>query len=333
MSEAVVEPVTEAPAEATSIADHAAQYNPSALAEAAAPAEVEPVAAVEKPLTAQQRRDKDTGQYATGRVRHRAKSQQASPEDVPRIRELSGKVSAAEARATAAETELARLRASHAPAPQIAKAEARVEATAQTTSTDKEPDANDPKYAQNWQSYLNDHTRWAVRDERRQEIARETTAAAEKQQRETHAEILKNFDSRWNAAKANHADFEAVAGVPTRIPKGSAVDSFILMDDSGPEVLYYLQQHPDELDSLLRMPVWPQQAKALSLLSQRVLPSSSVQAGTTGAVAGRDTKIVLPPKPPTPVRTEAQRTGNEPAPTDGSLSIAEHAKQFGGKRK
>lgn len=275
--------------------------------------------------TEQQKRDRE-GKFAEGKVRHRAKSQQASPEDVPRIRELTAKLRTAEA-------EVQRLKAQHAPAAQIAQAERTVERVeaqrpapvkAPPDPTDPEPQEGDQKYAGDYGQYLRDVTRWEARQERRQWEAEQTHARAQQRRQAAEQATIKSFGDRVQAAKQKYDDFEAVAFGPSPIPAGSPTDAFIMEDDNGADVLYHLHGHPDELTELLRMPVL-QQLKRLALLSQR-FETPSEPAERTGAAAGH-LKVVLPPRPPTPVRTEAQRVSGPP-PTDGSLSVAEHAKKF-----
>lgn len=308
--------------EPMSVMEHAREFGKEAMREDAAPeGETDEEKTQREHHSAQQRREKESGKFADGKKRHRAASQQASPEDVPRIQALTGRAKAAEDRATAAETELARLKATHAPAAQIAKAEAKVEAT---TVDDPEPNPQDEKYGGDGVKYVLDHARWSARDEYRQQQQREVTAKTQAQKHEQQQATLKSFGGRIDAAKSKYPDFEQVAFGNARIPEGSPVDAWIMEDDAGAEVLYHLQRNPAELDSLLGMPVLAQ-VKTLALLSQRLLPAQSEQAGNTGAVAGR--QIKLAPKPPTPVRTtEPQRTSEAPV-SDGSLSVMQHAKR------
>lgn len=305
-------PPPEAP---LSIADHASQFGPGAKREER---QAEPVEPAETPV-----------EPAAPKPRHRAQSQKAGPEDVPRIRELTAKARAAEERAAALEAELQTFRQQPRQEP---RPEPKPEPRAQAkTDDDPEPNESDPKYASDYGAYLVDKARWAARDEwRKRDAASAEQATRQKKEQEQRA-FLKTFGERMEAAKKRYDDFDTVALAPTRIPKGGPIDAFILEDDNGPDVLYHLQQHTDELDALVAMPVLAQ-VKRLALLSQRYDPASPTQpAGTNGAVAGVRT-VVLPPKPPTPLRTEASRASGTPPPTDGSLSIAEHAKAFGRKR-
>lgn len=280
-------------------------------------------AATETATTTQQARDDKSGQF---QPKHRAKKDEASPEDVPRIRELTREKRTAEERAERAERELAQLRAQGAPKREIAKAESRVDAAG--GFSEPEPKEDDPKYAGDYGKYMRDVAGWEGRKAYHGAKQAERDAA-EKTSRETEQrEIMTKFGQRVDAAREKHDDFDAVAlETPAPWATNSFLDAFITEDDNGPEILYYLLQSKNrqELDALLTKPVLAQ-AKHLALLSQRFAPESTEQTGSTEAVASRT--IVLPPKPATSVRTEAQRTNGGPPPTDGSLSVLEHNKRF-----
>lgn len=321
-----VEP--EAVPELPSIADHAAQF--SAESQAAQATETPEEQSARAALVAQQKRDKDTGQFREGKTRHRAASQQARAEDVPRIKELTAKHRASEERATKAEAELAQLRASRAPAPVIAQAERKVDAAQAGAFSEAEPDENDPKFAGDYGKYLRAAAAWEGRKAWHDAKHAERAAAQKAEAAQQEQAQLKTFAERVWTSREKHQDFDTIAFGETKIRAGSAVDTFVMEDDNGPEVLYYLQSHPQELDSLLTGSVLSQ-LKTLSLLSQRFESTPALAAGLTGAAPREPVKA--PPRPPTPVRTEAQRVGETPPPTDGSLSIAEHSRAFGPSRR
>lgn len=277
-------------------------------------------------------RDEKTGQFQGDR-RHRARSQRAGVEDVPRIKELTARAKAAEEKAAIAEAELGRLRVANAPPAQIQRAEAKVEQTRAATGDDPEPRQGDPKYGGDVVRFVQDHARWAARDEWRQQETKKETAVKHKAKEESEREILRTFGQRMDKAIQKYPDFKQVALSEQLIPIGSVTDAWIMEHPAGPEVLYYLCQpdHRAELDSLLSMSVMAQ-AETLALLSQRLLSAGGAQAGTTGSVASPKV-IVLPPKPPNPVRTEAQRTSESGPPTDRELSVAEHEKYYGHRRR
>lgn len=333
-----VEPVAE-PVAPASISDHAKQFSPQAQKEAAAEATAGETAeqkAEREHHSAQQRRDKQTGEFAPGKTRHRAQSQQAKPEDAPRIQQLTARAKTAEERLGAAEAELARLRTQHAPAAQIATAERKVE----QAGSDPEPNEDDPKYGGDYGKYLRDVTKW----ETRQAIREEKTAfqAQQDQQRidDARTTTLRTFNERIVAAQEKYEDFNETLrwDAPWLSPAGQpyrgyeALHAFILEDDAGTDVLQYLRLHPNDVDAVMRVPPL-QQVKWLTLLGQRFASSPSEAAGSTRAAPGRSTVVTLPHRPPTLVRTEAQRAGDSPPPTDGSLSIDEHRKAFAPTRR
>lgn len=286
----------------------------------------------------QQERDRKNGQFKPG-LRHKAESQKATPDDVPRINQLTARAKTAEERVVALEQEVARLKATGAPVAQVAKAEAKVEAAVEKASgfAEPEPTEDDPKFAGDYGKYLRAVSSWEGRKAYHDERASERQREADEKSKQTEREALKSFGDRMEAAKEKYPDFDAVTDRPTPwlnakgkpLPHAIALDSWVMEHKSGPDVLYYFQldKNRQELDSLLAKPVI-EQVDHLALLSQRLLPTSSSQAGVTGSVAGRTSSYVPPPKPPNPVRTEAQRTSGGPPPTDGSLGVLSHAKQW-----
>ena len=299
---------------AESIQAHAEQFDPKRKETAADAPQTAAVAAGETPEQ---------------KTRRRAKSQQATAADAPRIQQLTGRAKAAEERAAALETELATLRngSSHA-APEASPA---LPADAKTQMAprdpqDPEPQPQDAKFGGDYGAYLRDVTRWEVREQHRQiqfqNYQREQAQTVEQQKtaRDQH------WKTRIQVAAAKYSDLNDIAfGTPTPWEKNSLIDAFIEKDDNGIDLLYYLQSHPEERDSILQMSE-TRQARALSLILQRFDESHGAgQAGVTGSVASPRI-LKLPPRPPNPVRTEAH--GAPAAPTDGSSSIAEHQKRF-----
>ena len=281
-----------------------------------------------------QKREKD-GKFTEGKTRHRAQSQQARAEDVPRIRELTARAKSAEERLASAEAEVARLKTQHAPPAQVAAAERKVEQAERTTATayDPEPTEDDPKYQGDYGKYLRDVTRWETRQALKADKAEAAKQTEQAKREEAKTATIRTFAERLETAKGKYDDFEdtlkwdapwlAQSGDPH--PGYEALHDFILLDDDGADVLHYLRSHPDEVDALLRVPPL-QQVKRLTLLGQRFASSPSGEAGATGA-APRPTVVKLPPKPATPVRTGAHAVVGAP-PTDGSLSVLGHAKAF-----
>lgn len=312
----------EAPVEAQSIADHAKSFGPQKEATEQQERQAH--------HSDTQRREKETGRFDEGHKRVR-KSKDAEQ----RIGALTGRAKTAEERVAELEAKLAKLESAprQAVQPQPQAQPIQPQLTRQATG-DPEPSENDPKYKGNYIAYLDDRARWNARQEYRAQRERD-------QQQASDRALFDAWGTRVNEVKGSYQDFDQVAfGEP--VPwldargnpigqAGAAIDSWIMQHKAGPHVLYYLQSHPQERDALLRKPIL-HVMEDLALLSQRFASNPSTQAGATGAVGGRQVNVVLP-KPPTPVRTEAQRVGTVSPPTDGTLSISEHRKAFGSQRR
>lgn len=342
---AEVETQTEAqPVEVLSVTAHANRYSEKGkeAAAAAEAAETPEQKTARQELAAQQKRDRETGQFDKGKVRHKAESQKATPADVPRINQLTARAKTAEERAERAERELAELRAAGGTKKEIAQAEQKVETAIErvspSTFTEPEPTEDDPKFAGDYGKYLRAVSAWEGRKAYHEAKHADRIEAEKATKQQTEREAQKAWTGRMEAARDRYDDFDTVAfaSQPAWLDKndkplrhGVALDSWIMEHRSGPDVLYYFQSEKNrqELDSLLAKPMI-EQLDHLALLSQRLLPSSSSQAGVTGSAAGRTHTVVLPPKPPNPVRTEAQRTTGGPPPTDGSLGVLAHARTF-----
>jgi hypothetical protein len=265
--------------------------------------------------------------------RHRSRKQQARAGDVPRIAELTRRL-----RETEAERDALKGGASATPAPAGAKVAesgssaavppvARAAAPLPPVKTaDKDPEPDPTKY-DDLTKYFRDLGLWTGREALRSahaEHEQESTAAS---QRAESARLETQWKTETSAAKVKYADFEQVAYAPTRIPKGSLPDAWILEHKTGPLVLYHLQKHPQELDAMLASPLF-EQVEALTLLSQRLSGSRS-PAVVTGAAAAPVAQPVS--RPPTPVRTGAMRASEEP-PDPESVSLSGHTKYYGTPR-
>ncbi len=320
-----------------SIADHAAQFDPKRdKSKDAAPEEpLAPLAADATPEqraahhSEQQRREK-TGEFKTGKKRHRAASQQASAADAPRIQELTRQIKELQGQIAQPRVAVAPSNGNgHAPAamPQAPPQQA---ASAMPTAGSRwlgdpknDPEPAEADFGGDPMKYLSARFQWEARGVNRYE-------RQEQQQAQAREQVNVTFAARTAPVAQKYADFEQVVGAfdqARKIPAGSLIDQFILTDDNGPEVLYHLASNPQQVDALLQVPVL-QQMKHLALLSQRFDTASTpaAAAGVTGSVP-RARVFQLAPRPVNPVRTEPQGATTGP-PTDGSLSIAEHKKRF-----
>jgi type IV secretory pathway VirB10-like protein len=301
-----------------SLADHEAKYgeNRHTQAEPQTPPVETPPAEPDAPNA-----DAGTPEIAErdehGRFKprkHRAASHDATPQDLPRIQNLTARLRAAEAERDA-------LRAQSTPSvPRDTPASA-VQAPPKPTADS----------FQDFGEYIEALTEWktdqklAAAEAKRAEAERQRAAQAEQHQLET------TWRERWHAAKATYPDFEEVAGADTLIPQGSLIDAWIIQHKAGPHVLYHLQKHPDELSDLLSRPLF-EQAEGLALLSQRVNGHSPrTPAAATGSAAAPPPTPA--PRPPNPVRTGPIRAGDEPPGDEASLADHERFYVQRGRRR
>jgi hypothetical protein len=314
--------------ETSSISAHMKQFGPGAeKADPPAEATADPL----KPIRPVDQQKRDQGKFAEGKQRLKAS------EAVERINKLTARAKTAEENLAKAESELARLRAAGGTRTEIKQAEQKVERaearveSPPSTFNEPEPDENDPKFEGDYAKYMRAVAAWEGRKAYHGEKQAERESQQKAQREQSERESLTAAGKRFDAAKTKYQDFEAVAfSGAARIPEGSPVDLFIMEDESGPDVLYHLNKHPQELDSILQMTAL-QQVKRLVAIATELSPKSTATGSTTAAAETK--KPVILPKPPTVVRTEAQKSASDVPPTDGSLSLAEHAKRFGPKAR
>ncbi len=276
----------------------------------------------------------------------RARSHEATAEDVPRIASLTKKLRETEAALAAARNGRQPAEAAPvipAPAQPVTSAPAAVASPTPAAPTrtpaptpvaaaeeDPEPDPadylNDPS-----KNYVKDQARWEARQAIREE--NELVASRQAFTRERDYWMMRADD-----VKKVHADFEAVAYGPSPIPKGSMVDRFIRESAAGLHVLYHLHKHRNELNEMLALPLFDPatnrypQVEALSQLALRLAPNGHGRpsAVTTGSVAP-PTPVKPTPRPPNPVRTGPLSSANEPP--GANASVSEHEAFFNKRRR
>ncbi len=165
------------------------------------------------------------------------------------------------------------------------------------------------------------------RDEQAKQV--HATQSAKDAQAQAQARVQTYF-GRVDSYKAKAPDFDTVtADLQARMLPGVLLEALV-SHDKGPELVYYLGQHPDIADDLyVTAAALPATADSVALL-QRRLAKLSTPVGVTGATAGVQ-KPIPASRPPTPVRTVPTPPGDE-LPGDES-SLADHEKAFGPKRR
>lgn len=305
--------------ESNSLADHEQAFGPGA--------ERQPATEVESTETASTEQiDGERDPQGRFKPRHRAKSQQASAEDVPRIQELTRKLRETEAERDALRTP-----------PKPAQAVQQTQAAPQqpTPQTAAYPDfttwqAHPANAERSYEDYLDDRAdyRQFLRDQ-------QTYRAREQQEHQTRVQA---HQQKLTDARAKYADFDQVV-TGTNQPVTDVMAQAILASDQSRDIEYFLGKHPDVLQQLFDetvqshpsvIPVLRRHLETLVAREQRAdLKPAPVAASTGSALA-----LVTPPapRPPNPVRTGPMKTGDE-LPGDDDMSISNHEKAFGGRRR
>jgi hypothetical protein len=318
------------PDESSSLADHEQRFGPNARQEPhESPAETptaepteETAPSGDQPAEIEEERD-EKGRFLP-RKRHRAASQVASPEDSPRIRELTRKWREAESERDALRDALRARSGGDGLTPAAA---ARPAPPPPLPADDPEPQ---PGGYDDYSKFVAENARWHARQELRAWEQQRQAAEQQRQAEQERQRLTKSWTERVAAAKQKYSDYAEVAlESDTPIPQGSLIDAWILEHEAGAEMLYHFQRHPDEVHDLLQLPVL-KQAESLALLAQRFNGHGRPPAAATGSAAASNQSP--PPKPPNPVRTGPVRAGDEP-PDPEKSSLADHEKWWPGRAR
>lgn len=318
-----------------SLSDHERSYHERQSAPSAVEETPPPAAKAEPAGDAAPEVDDERDEQGRFKPRHRAKSQQASPEDVPRIRELTKRL-----REREAEIEGLRQASASYRQPEPPKAEpTKPAAAAHGFPTFDVWAAEKDNEGKSFEDFIDARTEWKYRALRESERADEAKTAAAR----AHQKRVDAYVEKLDAIYEQYPDFDAVVNPPEGpIRVSNVVEHAVL--EVGPAVAYYLATHPEERDALTEEtaidpnnPAFPAAVAAmrryLSTLvasPQRSSSSPSRQAAvSTGSAPAR---VPVPvPRPPNPVRTAALRDGDQPPGDEGSL--ADHEKAYWTRRR
>jgi hypothetical protein len=266
--------------------------------------------------------DQDRDNYGRFRPKHRAKSKEASAEDVPRIQKLTKQWRETEALVKTRDQELADLRA------EVAALKASRQTVTPAAFDEQEPtldqfmDKDDPYLA---------HARALAAYDRRKEAAEQAqTQHTESTAKETDARVTaikQGYTTRATEFAKTHPDFNEVinsTGDQPGMDTAPVLSVAILTDDRGPEFVYHLAKSPALYAEMLLV------ADGKAVTDQSVALMRRVLAARVPAVSARSaapaTIGVSPPKPPNLARTGGSRLSDEP-PTD-SESLDDHLSRF-----
>lgn len=334
------------------------------------PATTEPeITQPEKPLTLAEHREdfpqpekpgtpKPNG-TDTEKPRHRAKSQQASTDDVAAIAEQTKRLREAEdaveiprkagesdrvygirKRAEIAElAKQAKQPKPAAPQPQAPALQPRTAVPVQAPSDFKEPAPTIEQFANTEDQYGN-YQRALVKWELKKENF-ETTQAAQKQEFETaQAKHREEFVSYINTEQAAHdkrlgafisanPDARQIMESAREMPLTIAMRAAMELHEQGPAMMISLAKAPDLADELFLLTAGkqigdPRTDPLVAIVRRRLL--QRVQAGTSGSAAPlRQTTVA--PRPPNPERTVPQ-TPRVQSTTEPAGSLADHRSKF-----
>ncbi len=310
-----------------------------------------------EPETEGEREDRDArGQF---KPRRRAQSQQAEPDDVKTINELTARFKTLEEThgkdivkkpgeservySLRRRAELLERLASPAPAPAppaaapIPQPSPRPQAAPVASSF--------PTYEQFLaldgmsEATYDDYIRAMSRHE--YQLARQTERQQEESERtqRTQADRISKHLDRVTAARAKYTDWDTVLpnvppGHPGYVPISSVIEAAILSSEHSADVQYYLGSHRDILAALnaesqdyspSAVAAMRRYLDSLVAAPQRTSPNPRAAAGSTGSAPSLQPPPA--PRPPNPVRTSATTPTDDP-PGDDSESLAAHEKHY-----
>jgi len=328
-------PTTPDPQESTSLADHEAQFGPG---KDRTPAK-EPIAATsaptngevtETPTEAERARD-DKGQFTKADTeRRRSARQDATPADSPRIAELTRKWREAERRAEEAERRASVSSPTREPA-----------AAPSAPFSEKEPKIED--FASDPDPYTA-YTKALVAHGLKQELHAAQQVFTQRQHAEAQQvaaaegeKIASQVEANIAAFKAHTPDYDERVNAVDDIRYPNILGHVIVTSDNPAQLVYYFATNVDDyVDTIGFASSLNFDEPSVALLRRRVnrymrATDAPPSNGATGA-SKPAAKVIVAPKPPTPVGTGPLKTGDEP-PGDNDMSLANHEKFFGRKRR
>lgn len=325
-----------------SLSDHEAEYSGKRQAKAPKPPKVEAPAAettatTETPVTEEGAEGRDD----KGRFTKRAAKDAATPADVPRIRELTKKLNEERERIAAIERERDEWKSkASTPASQVL-ATPKVEPTPiqpPAAFTEREPTINDfANEADPYAAYVRALARYDRRKEQHEadQVAAQKAAERQEQERLTQAEttfakVQSEYQTRLVAFKESHKDFDTLLKASADAPLPPLLQATVLLHDKGPELVYYLLRHPDQLAEMTLLTDGRPVNDQTVAIATRWL-TTRAQAASTGSTAPSVPQFTVP-RPPNPVQTGPMSTGDD-LPDDTSSLAAHEDAFYHGKRK
>ncbi|HJP60594.1 MAG TPA: hypothetical protein VJ865_11355 [Gemmatimonadaceae bacterium] len=275
------------------------------------------------------------------RQRHRARSQQASPEDVPRIAALTKQLRETQAQFEAFKREREEAQAAAkkvAPPPERPK----LPDASAVKFEDKEPDINDfadqPDPYASWLRAVSAYDRKKEAFERYQERLKQHTEQSTKQHDENFKkwteERQAEHDARLSAYLKTAPDAVAMMDKIKDMPVTPIIVAAIELSEQGPQFMHALAKNPELVDELYMLTDGKQVGDPLNnplvAIVQRRL-SARMQAAQVGSAAQPVKTYTPAPRPLNPLRTAPQTPSDQLPDDDDSLEA--HERAFVAKRR
>jgi len=334
---------------------------PVTTKETADSATADDVLSSESPTSEEPARD----EHGKFRRRHRARSQEAGPDDVPRIQALTKKNRELQEQLDKLKTPTpqtgAAIPSPTQPQSQQPMAAAVVAGNGATPGSQSSPQqapsqapqrppgipttfpdwtawqALDGNFGKTFEEYSDARSdwRWLVNDQQRRQFDAMQSAMQTRQSR------LDNYEKSKVDARTKYADFDAALQAAPNI--SAVMVEALLASDKPSEIAYHLATHPDVAAQLAQEtfnhpPTAYEPMKRLleSYLVASATPSPSTAQHAADKKTGSALALVPPPaapKPPNPVRTQAPVSADSDLPGDDA-SLEDHERAFhkGGRR-
>jgi hypothetical protein len=335
----------EQPAESGSLEDHEAAFGPNGTGEAprsdtettsasSAEAVDSTGAAAETPA----QRD-EQGRFQ--KPRHKAQSQRANPEDVPRIRELTARLKAAEAERDALKApKAAEPRYLPPPQPQQAAPPGTIAPTQPFTPPPTRTKPSEDEIGDKYKTYADFVEDLADWQGEQREAKRDARQQAERRE-QTQREWATSYTTQLAEAKTRYPDFDTQVQATDEtmqrfgIVLPQVLQDAILSSSRGADISYYLATHHDAYRDLIR-DAWavnhPNSIAMVRKVLESSLPPVATAQRTNGSDAAADTgsarrspHIAPAPRPPNPVRTGPQKIDDVP---DDDSSLEAHESHY-----
>lgn len=274
-----------------------------------------------------------------GKRRHRAKSQQAGPEDVPRIRELTKKLRETEDRLKEVEARTAP-KPAEAPKPRLRELP-KVEETAFTKADPKLEDfADQPDPYAAWMEAKFDHKLEKREFEANQARAKQEVESVrghnQAEMRQWFETRAKDFGGRLDGLIQEQPEAKQILEAAQSLPLTEAMHAALLFDQRGERVMLHIAQNLDalqsQMDELYLLTDGKPVTETLVALVQRRM-NGWMHAAGTGSAAPALVRMTPAPRPPNPVRTAPSKPIDGPPADDSPLSEHEKAFPVQGRRR